>query len=332
MQWLFNICFLPFSFRNRGGFFRDNFRRSPDRSRGRNARNNRRSRSKSFDRFRNRRNNRSVSRDHSRSRSVGRPWKKGPMSPLSPSQTDAQSQMPQNNANFAMVAPTYVEPNVYNNFPPQSNMGGYMSNQAFPNYDYSVPMMQPPPTAFTSYPPPNIMQPIAPSDDFQQQQQQQQQSQWASAPPPPIINLPPEPALTETGEEKQKREGKSARCNLWNFCGFVFTICFWIIDLFGPKMWRCFHVSIFWCWKSTISINWLTNFVPHSGCCARKEESTGNISQATWRLCASCIRSQARIENIERTTWRIGIGQSAAQSHNKWIFEGKRSSAGKCDN
>lgn len=193
------------SLRNRGGYFRDNFRRSPDRTRGRNTRNVRRSRSQSFDRFRNRRNNRSASRDHSRSRSVGRSWKKGPMSPLSPSQTEAQSQMPPNNANFGMVAPTYAEPNVYNNFPPQPNMGGYMPNQAFPNYDYSVPMMQPPPNAFTSYPPPTIMQPIPPGEDFQQQQQQQ--NQWATVPPPPIINLPAESAVTETEEEKQKREG-----------------------------------------------------------------------------------------------------------------------------
>lgn len=103
-----------------------------------------------------------------------------------------------------MVTPAYAESNVYNNFPPQPSMGGYMQNQAFPSYDYSVPMMQPPPNAFTSYPPPNIMQPIPPGDDFQQQQQQQ--NQWATVPPPPIINLSAE--TIETDEEKQKREGK----------------------------------------------------------------------------------------------------------------------------
>lgn len=227
------FIFTSNSFRNRGGYFRDNFRRSPDRTRGRNVRNARRSRSQSFDRFRNRRNNRSVSRDHSRSRSVGRQWKKGPMSPMSPSQTEAQPQMPSNSTNFGMVAPAYAEPNVYNNFQPQPTMGGYMPNQTFPNYDYSVPMMQPPPNAFTSYPPPNILQPIPSGDDFQQQQQQQQQNQWANVPPPPIINLPSEAAaLTETDEEKQKREGnkhkgENIRKHCLSVVFFSEILCLW---------------------------------------------------------------------------------------------------------
>lgn len=215
------FLFIKFSF-NRGGFQRDFYnnrrrrspsdRRSPLRRRFRNQR-NRRSRSQSNDRFRNRRHNRSSSRDRSNSRGAGgRTWKKGPMSPLSPSQmqqsSQSQSQMP-NNGNFNLIPPVYSDGNVYNSNYPPNNMGGYMPNQSYSNYEYQVPMLQPPPGPFTAYPPPNVMQPIPPGDDFQS-------VPWQQPPPPPIINLPAEPmvmpqhiapVITEAEEEKQKREG-----------------------------------------------------------------------------------------------------------------------------
>lgn len=143
-------------FPNRGQYFRGDYnynrrkrspsdRRSPMRNRGR------RSRSKSYDRFKNRRN-RSTSRDK-------RTWKKGPRSPSPP---------PPPTNNFNNMGPQsqmYPDASAYSGNYPPNNMAGYMPNQQYPNYDYQVPIMQPPPPSFTSYPPPN-MQPVVPGKLF----------------------------------------------------------------------------------------------------------------------------------------------------------------------
>lgn len=146
-------------FRYNRGSYRSDFynrrKRSPsDRRspvRGRNA--GRRSRSKSFDRFKNRRN-RSGSRDRNDSRG-NRGWKKGPRSP-----SPVAPPPPTNNFNMAQ-SQMYPDSNTFSGSYPPSNMAGYMPNQQYPNYDYPVPIMQPPPPSFTSYPPPN-MQPVPP--------------------------------------------------------------------------------------------------------------------------------------------------------------------------
>lgn len=91
------------------------------------------------------------------------------MTPLSPSQIQQAPVPPPatqtpNNPNFCISAPSaYPDTNVYGNNYPPSNIGGYMANQQYPNYDYQMPpLMQPPSTQYGSYPPPNVMQPVPP--------------------------------------------------------------------------------------------------------------------------------------------------------------------------